>query len=160
MKNRFLLVAFLLKTAFLLAVSCNSLEVTLPQGPKGEQGIQGVAGKDGLSAYEVWVSCVKDHQINDWDGGTGIEDYFKYLKGKDGADGKSAFELWREYVLTGAEDPKNPGEEWDTGRISERDFYDFLSGSDGKDGNTPFIGENGNWWIIVEGELEVWWCEQ
>ena len=121
MKNEFLSLASLLMGAFVLATSCNSLEVTLPRGPQGEQGIQGVAGKDGLSAYELWVSCVKDHQIADWDGGTGVDDYFKYLKGKDGRDGKdgqSAYELWREYVLTGVEDPKNPGTQWDTERVS------------------------------------------
>ena len=47
-----------------MLASCNSLEVTMPVGPRGEQGIQGVAGKDGLSAYELWVKAVQEKQID------------------------------------------------------------------------------------------------
>ncbi len=157
MKNRFNCLSAMLIGAVVLAVSCNSLEVTLPKGPQGEQGIQGIAGKDGLSAYELWVASVQDQTIQDWTGGTGISDFFKYLKGKDGLDGKdgkSALELWREYVETGVEDPKNPGNQWDKDKVSERDFYEFLSGADGRDGSIPYIGNNGNWWIVVDGSPE------
>ena len=31
--------------------------------------------------------------------------------------------------------------------VDGKDGADGLNGADGKDGNTPFIGENGNWWI-------------
>lgn len=160
MKNRFNCLSAMLIGAAVLAMSCNSLEVTLPRGPQGEQGIQGIAGRDGLSAYELWVASVTDQTIQDWTGGTGISDFFKYLKGKDGLDGKdgkdgkSALELWREYVVAGVEDPKNPGVQWDKEKVSERDFYEFLSGADGKDGSTPYIGSNGNWWIVVNGSPE------
>jgi hypothetical protein len=156
MKNRFKSLTGILAAMAMLA-ACNTLEVTLPKGPRGEQGIQGVSGKDGLSAYDIWVKCVKDQTIADWAGGTEVNDFFKYLKGKDGEDGKdgkSAFEQWREYVAVGVEDPKNPGTQWDKERITERDFYDFLSGADGDDGSTPYIGDNGNWWIVVDGEPE------
>ena len=163
MKNRINLLTVIL-TGLTVMVSCNSLEVTLPKGPQGEQGIPGVSGKDGMSAYEIWVKSVNDHIVSDWTGGTEVTDFFKYLKGKDGADGKdgkdgidgkdgkSAFELWREYVASGVEDPKNPGCEWNKSKTSEKDFYDFLTGADGDDGSTPYIGSNGNWWIVVEGE--------
>ena len=42
-----------------MASACNSLEVTMPVGPRGEQGVQGLPGKDGMSAYELWVKAVK-----------------------------------------------------------------------------------------------------
>ena len=47
MKNHFRSLIMALIGVSMLA-SCNSLEVTMPVGPRGEQGIQGVAGKDGL----------------------------------------------------------------------------------------------------------------
>ena len=43
-----------------MASACNSLEVTMPVGPRGEQGVQGLPGKDGMSAYELWVKAVKE----------------------------------------------------------------------------------------------------
>lgn len=61
-------VPFILGT---LMLSCTTLDVQLPKGPKGE---------DGMSAYELWVKSVKDGTIKDWDGGTELEDYYKYLK--------------------------------------------------------------------------------
>ncbi len=155
--------------------ACSKLEVTMPRGPQGEQGIQGAQGvpgedgADGMSAYEFWVASVEDDAVPDWTGGTSVQDFFKYMKGKDGADGrdgkdgedgkdgrdgidgKGAYELWIEYVAAGVEDPKVPGTMWDAGRTSVRDFFDFLTGKDGDKGSTPFIGENGNWWIVADG---------
>ena len=64
--------------------SCTQLEVVLPRGPQGEQGIPGL---DGLSAYEVWVQSIKNRIIS-YAGGTEINDFFIYLKGKDGKDGR------------------------------------------------------------------------
>lgn len=118
MKNHFRSLIMALIGVSMLA-SCNSLEVTMPVGPRGEQGIQGVAGKDGLSAYELWVKAVHEKQI-DYTGSVDISHFFLYLKGKDGVDGKdgkdgkdgadgvdgangkSAYELWKEYVTTGS----------------------------------------------------------
>lgn len=131
--------------------SCNSLEVTMPVGPRGEQGIQGVPGKDGLSAFELWVKAVQEKQI-DYSGPLDINHFFLYLKGKDGADGKdgangkSAYELWKEYVASGVDDPHNPGSKWDRSKTSMADFFWFLAGDDGADGLIPYIKE-GNWWI-------------
>ena len=160
MKSKINLIAvILIGTA--MAAACNTLEVTMPKGPQGEQGVQGVSGKDGLSAYEIWVESIKDKTVSDWSGGTSVTDFFKYLKGKDGVDGKdgadgkngkTAYELWIEYVASGVEDPKNPGSQWDRTRITEKDFYEFLSGNDGDNGSTPYIGTDGNWWIVVDGK--------
>ncbi len=147
--------------------SCNKLEVTLPKGPEGEQGLQGKAGKDGLSSYELWVAAVEGKSIQDWPGGTSIQEYFIYLKGKDGADGhdgidgkdgrdgrdgadgrdgtdgKGAYDLWVEYVATGVENPKDHGTFWEKDKTSVKDFFDFLSGNDGVDGLDGKDGTDG-----------------
>lgn len=152
---------FRLPITVLLAVSalasCNSLEVTMPVGPRGEQGVQGLPGKDGLSAYELWVKAVQEKSI-DYSGPVDINHFFLYLKGKDGvdgkdgkdgkdgSDGKSAYEVWLEYVASGVEDPHNPGTNWDKSRTSMADFYWFLTGNNGDDGLIPYI-KDGNWWI-------------
>ena len=47
-----------------MASACNSLEVTMPVGPRGEQGVQGLPGKDGMSAYELWVKAVQENLID------------------------------------------------------------------------------------------------
>ena len=53
--------------------------------------------------------------------------------GKDGADGQTWTSL--DVKATGEK-----GEQGDTGK-------DGADGVDGRDGLTPFVGENGNWWI-------------
>ena len=144
MRNRFRLVIAALIGASALA-ACNSLEVTMPVGPKGEQGVQGVPGKDGLSAYDLWVKAVQEKQI-EYSGPIDINHFFIYLKGKDGVDGKdgangengkSAYELWKEYVAAGVSDPHSPESQWDKSKTSMADFYWFLSGNDGADGLIP-----------------------
>lgn len=57
--------------------------------------------------------------------------------GKDGQDGLSAYEIACQYGFEGSE------EEW-------LDSLHGKDGVDGIDGNTPYIGENGNWWIDGE----------
>ena len=52
------------------------------------------------------------------------------LRGNDGADGKDGIN----------------GQDGKDG-TDGRDGADGRDGVDGKDGNTPFIGDNGNWWI-------------
>ena len=146
-----------------MASACNSLEVTMPVGPRGEQGVQGLPGKDGMSAYELWVKAVKEKLI-DYSGPVDLTHFFLYLKGrdgidgkdgkdgrdgidgKDGRDGKSAYELWKEYVASGVDDPHNPGKQWDRSHTSMVDFYWFLTGNNGADGLIPYI-KDGNWWV-------------
>ena len=59
--------------------------------------------------------------------------------GKNGTDGKDG---------SNGADGKN-GINGTNGKdgVDGKDGADGLNGADGKDGNTPFIGENGNWWI-------------
>ncbi len=136
MKNKIRSFAYAVLSAVAVC-SCNTLEVTLPKGPQGERGIQGTAG---LTAYELWLRQIGDGTLKGWDGGTGMEDFFLYLKGKDG---KSAYKLWIDYVIEGVVDPHNPDVSWDASRTTVRDFYLFLSGVDGADGAHGLDGKDG-----------------
>ncbi|MDO4770613.1 MAG: hypothetical protein Q4A14_02105, partial [Porphyromonas sp.] len=122
-----------------LLYSCTGIganvDITVPKGPKGDPG---------LSAYDVWKENVNNGTI-DWPKGeVDINDFFRFLKGKDGKDGKngvdgkdgkSAYEVWKEFISTGnADDPHNPGKKWNPNRNTEKDFWMFLAGKDGKDG--------------------------
>ena len=88
------------------------------KGDKGDNGAQGKDGKDGTSGVN----------------GAGGTD------GKNGKDGKNGVGIAKaeinadgELVLTYTD-----GKTVNLGKVV---------GADGKDGLTPFIGENGNWWI-------------
>lgn len=95
-------------------------------GPSGRDGENGASGKspefraDGSTLQ--WRYTGDAIWLNLYD--------LSVLKGLDGKDGKD-----------GAD-----GRDGIDG-INGRDGTDGQNGSDGKDGNTPFIGENGNWWI-------------
>lgn len=129
----------------IVAAGCVNYTLTMPEGPKGESG---------LSAYELWVNDVKNGVV-DWDPSRiEINDYFIYRKGqdgkpgKDGKDGKNAYEVWKELISGGdVDNPLNPGEKWPADENSMQDFYRFLTGPKGDNGNTPYVGENGNWFI-------------
>ena len=74
------------------------------------------------------------------------------LPGKDGADGLSSYAEWKAYIASGTvEDPQRPGTKWDPSRNSLQDYFLFLTGPQGDDGSTPYIGENGNWWVVSAG---------
>lgn len=193
---------------FMYMFSCTDVDITMPKGPKGDKGDRG------LSAYEIWKEEVIAGRIIWSKDEVQINDFFRYLKGKDGKDGKdglnphigdngnwwigdkdtgvpakgkdgkdgktpyvgnngnwwigdkdtgvpamgkdgkSAYEVWKDYIASGdVDDPHNPGKKWDPKKNTERDFWEFLAGKtgkdgkDGKDGKTPYIGDNGNWWI-------------
>lgn len=129
----------------IVSAGCVNYTLTMPEGPKGESG---------LSAYELWVNDVKNGVV-DWDPSrTEVNDYFIYRKGqdgkpgKDGQNGKSAYEVWKEFISGGTvDDPLKPGEKWPADKNTMQDFYRFLTGPKGDNGNTPYIGENGNWFI-------------
>lgn len=134
---------------------------------RGENGLSGV---DGKSAYELWVEDVKKGTITDPNTGslwptTEITqaDFWRYLMGKDGADGqdgsdgkdgvdgKSAYEIWKEMAATGnLDDPKNPGQKWDSSKTAETDFWLFLMGKDGADGQNGINGQDG------QSAYELW----
>ena len=109
-----------------------------PKGPKGDSG---------LSAYEVWKESVNNGVVNWPKNEVDVNDFFRYLKGKDGKDGKdgkSAYEQWKESISTGnVEDPHNPGQKWDSNKNTVKDFWMFLAGKDGKNGLDGKDGKNG-----------------
>ena len=87
-------------------------------GDKGGKGVKGDTGKDGTNG------------TNGTNGANGSD-------GKDGKDGigiaKAEINADGELVITYTD-----GKVVNLGKVV---------GADGKDGLTPFIGENGNWWI-------------
>lgn len=115
--------------------SCDRIEILSPPGPRG------------LSAYEVWVEAVQNKTIQ-WENGTDLANYFKYLKGAKGDSGKDAFSIWQDWIRDGSVDnPHKPGEKWNPEKNTKRDFYLFLTGAKGDKGDTPFINSKGNWQI-------------
>lgn len=119
--------------------SCSNIGFELPQGPQG---------KNGKSAYEIWKEEVKAGHI-DWPSEqvelTDFLFYIKGPKGDKGSNGLSAYEQWKELISQGnVTNPHSPDQLWPSSQNSEADFWNFLSGADGK---SPYIGNNGNWWI-------------
>ena len=99
------------------------------KGDKGDKGDAGQNGKDGANGktpeFRVNENNLQWRYVGDemW---LNLYD-LSILKGLDGADGKDGIN----------------GKDGADGK----DGTNGQNGSDGKDGNTPFIGENGNWWI-------------
>ena len=95
-------------------------------GEKGEKGPKGDTGRDGANGLTPYVGENGDWWIGEKD--TGVR-----AVGKDGQKGDA-----------GAKGDK--GDQGEQGLQGEKgDKGD--TGEDGQDGLTPFIGENGNWWI-------------
>ena len=67
--------------------------------------------------------------------------------GTDGEDGKSAYDLYLETVPEG--ETAMTEEEW-LASLKGTDGVNGADGTNGVNGLTPFIGENGNWWIGEE----------
>ena len=98
-------------------------------GKDGVDGKDGAPGKDGIDGKDG----DKGDKGDKGDAGT---------DGKDGADGKDGKD-----GTPGKDGDK--GDKGDAGKDG-KDGTNGVNGSDGKagkDGLTPFIGENGNWWI-------------
>lgn len=98
------------------------------EGPAGQNGTDGANGK--TPEFRVSENILQWRYVDDeiW---LNLYDLsvLKGLDGKDGADG-----------INGKDG------------IDGKDGTNGQNGSDGKDGKTPFIGENGNWWI---GEIDT-----
>ena len=124
-------------------------------GPRGPQGEQGPKGDPGTS-ITILGSCNNESELPEvgelgqgylidgylyvWDGKWTNVGKIQGPKGDIGEDGKSAYQIWLELGNEGTED----------------DFFAWLKGEQGvqgeqgvpgADGLTPFIGDNGNWWI-------------
>ena len=139
-------------------------------GKNGKDGINGVDGKDGIdgmNAKKIEVQRTTEYiqwryEDGEWQNLVAIADITGPAgqNGKDGSDGKTpefrvnentlqwrytGDEIWLNlYDLTalkGADGKDGAAGKDGTNGINGQD------GRDGADGNTPFIGENGNWWI-------------
>ena len=139
-------------------------------GKNGKDGIDGADGKDGIdgmNAKNIEVQRTTEYiqwryEGGEWQDLVAIADITGPTgqNGKDGANGKTpefrvnestlqwryvGDEIWLNlYDLTalkGADGKDGAAGKDGTNGINGQD------GRDGADGNTPFIGENGNWWI-------------
>lgn len=118
---------------------------------KGEKGEN---GKTGDSSYDVWKKVIEEQKdsskisirnekgekwLADRDGDQ-LEDYFRWLKGKDGL---SVYEYWKE---------RNPNG-------TEADFEEWLQGKDGQNGSGGTNGEDAlsafEIWKIVTGNKDA-----
>ena len=93
---------------------------------------------------EVWLNLYDLSTLKGRDGEAGQD-------GASGKDGNTPFigengNWWIGDTDTGVKAAGEKGEKGDTGEKGETGV-DGKDGASGKDGNTPFIGENGNWWI-------------
>ena len=93
---------------------------------------------------EVWLNLYDLSTLKGRDGEAGQD-------GTSGKDGNTPFigengNWWIGDTDTGVKATGEKGEKGDTGEKGETGV-DGKDGASGKDGNTPFIGENGNWWI-------------
>lgn len=150
-------------------------------GIDGKDGTDGVNGKDGMNAKNIEVQRAETHiqwryEGGEWQNLVAIADIEGPAgqNGTDGANGKTAEfrvsenilqwryvgdEIWLNlYDLTalkGADGRDGvDGKDGVNGKdgAAGKDGTNGQNGSDGKDGKTPFIGENGNWWI---GEIDT-----
>ena len=106
-------------------------------GPAGQNGADGANGKTPefrvnentlqwrYTGDEIWLNLYDLSVLKGLDGKAGA-DGKDGINGKDGIDGKDG--------------------------AAGKDGTNGQNGSDGEDGKTPFIGENGNWWI---GEIDT-----
>ena len=139
-------------------------------GINGTDGKDGTNGKDGINAKNIEVQRAESYiqwryEGDEWQNLVAIADITGPTgqKGADGANGKTpefrvsentlqwryvGDEIWLNLydlsVLKGLD-----GKDGINGKdgANGKDGTNGQNGSDGADGNTPFIGENGNWWI-------------
>lgn len=99
-------------------------DVLFLRGATGKQGEPGNPGIDGASAYELAQALGYEGTVEQW---------LDSLRGKDGKDGA----------------PGADGKDGIDGKDGANGINgaDGAPGKDGEDGLTPFIGDNGNWWI-------------
>ena len=142
-------------------------------GKDGIDGANGKDGKDGINGKSIEVQRAETHiqwryEGDEWQNLVAIADITGPAgqNGKDGANGKTpefrvnentlqwryvGDEIWLNlYELTALKGADGrDGADGINGKdgVDGKDGADGLNGADGKDGNTPFIGENGNWWI-------------
>jgi len=102
-------------------------------GKDGANGKNGQDGKDGISIAGVTVNEKGELIVSFSDGKATNVGKVVGTSGLDGKDGLSAYEI---AVITGA-----------TTAATEAEWLESLKGAAGADGQTPYVGDNGNWWI-------------
>ena len=131
------------------------VSLTELRGAAGEAGKDGANGKDGINAKSIEVQRAATHiqwryAGDEWQNLVAIVDITGPAgqSGKGGANGKTPEIRVNENTLqwryTGDEIWLNL---YDLSVLKGLDGKDGTDGATGKDGKTPFIGENGNWWI-------------
>ena len=108
-----------------------------PQGEKGDKGNTGAAGADGVGISNIEKTSsdgnVDTYTITLTNGTTYTFTVTNGTNGTDGKDGKDG---------TNGKDGVD-GKDGTNGTNG----VDGKDGANGADGQTPYIGENGNWWI-------------
>ena len=131
------------------------VSLTELRGAAGEAGKDGANGKDGINGKSIEVQRAATHiqwryEGDKWQNLVAIVDITGPAgqSGKGGANGKTPEIRVNENTLqwryTGDEIWLNL---YDLSVLKGLDGKDGTDGATGKDGKTPFIGENGNWWI-------------
>ena len=141
-------------------------------GNDGKNGKDGTNGKDGINGKNIEVKRTTEYiqwryEGGEWQNLVSIPDITGPAgqNGADGANGKTpefrvnentlqwryaGDEIWLNlYDLTALKGAD--GRDGADGK-NGKDGTNGQNGSDGEDGKTPFIGENGNWWI---GEIDT-----
>jgi len=142
-------------------------------GKNGKDGIDGANGKDGINGKSIEVQRATEYiqwryEGDEWQNLVAIADITGPAgqNGKDGANGKTPEfrvnentlqwrytddEIWLNLydlsVLKGLDGKDGVAGINGKDGADGKDGTNGQNGSDGADGNTPFIGENGNWWI-------------
>ena len=142
-------------------------------GKNGKDGINGANGKDGINGKSIEVKRATEYiqwryEGDEWQNLVAIADITGPAgqNGKDGANGKTPEfrvnentlqwrytddEIWLNLydlsVLKGLDGKDGVAGINGKDGADGKDGTNGQNGSDGADGNTPFIGENGNWWI-------------
>ena len=130
-------------------------------GINGVDGKDGANGKDGINGKNIEVQRATEYiqwryEGGEWQNLVAIADITGPTgqNGKDGANGKTpefrVNESTLQWRYVGNEIWLNLYDLTALKGADGRDGADGKNGADGKDGadgNTPFIGENGKWWI-------------
>ena len=127
-------------------------------GKNGKDGADGTNGKDGINGKNIEVKRTTEYiqwryEGDEWQNLVSISDITGPTgqKGADGTDGKTPEFCVSENILqwryVGDEIWLNLYDLSVLKGLDGKDGTNGQNGSDGKDGKTPFIGENGNWWI-------------
>lgn len=126
------------------------------KGLTGDNGNDGRNGTNGRSAFQVWVDLVNAGGVKnplkpneDWPtDAVSMNDFYRFLSGKDGADGLSAYELWKKELAEKAGTvnqllDKYTYQPWPVDRNSIDDFFRYHTGVDGTNGTNGTDGANG-----------------